>query len=135
MGQNKSSGGSVLRILAIGFSVIIALTWLVEIIRVPYLIFGESSEFNWLRVLSRTVVLLAVWTWLHYTFRRLLRRLHYLEEFLRICSWCRKVGSDDQWLTIEEYFNSKYATNTSHGICPECAIKLQQVIPPIENTG
>ena len=51
---------------------------------------------------------------------RLLKRLHHLEEFLLVCSWCRRVGDQGEWLTTEEYFGSKFATHTSHGICPEC---------------
>jgi len=53
----------------------------------------------------------------------MLKRLHQLEEFLLVCSWCRKVGHEGKWLTMEEYFGSKFATETSHGICPECAKK------------
>lgn len=87
------------------------------------MLFGEPAEFNWLRVLGRTAVVLAVWGWVHLTTRRLLKRLHHLEEFLLVCSWCRKVGHEGEWLTMEEYFGSKFDTPTSHGICPECAKK------------
>ena len=73
--------------------------------------------------------ILAIWLWVHLTTKRLLKRLHYLEEFMHVCSWCRKVGHEGQWLTTEEYFGSKFATQTSHGICEECARKTR--IPPI----
>ena len=53
--------------------------------------------------------------------RRLLRRLHHLEEFVLVCSWCRKVGHGGEWLTMEEYFGSKFDTHTTHGVCPACA--------------
>ena len=43
--------------------------------------------------------------------------LHHLKEFLRICSWCRKVDREDEWLIIEQYFDSKFNTGTSHNIC------------------
>ena len=72
-------------------------------------------------MLVRTGVIVAIWVWVHFTTRRLLRRLHELEEFLRICSWCRKLEHNGQWLTIEEFFGSRLATETSHGICPTCA--------------
>jgi hypothetical protein len=115
------SGTTILRAQTAGFSVLLAIMWAVEILRIPHLFFGESPEFLWTRVLARTGLLLVVWLFVHLTTRRLLRRLHELERFLRICSWCRRVGHKGHWLTLEEYFNSRFATETSHGICPDCA--------------
>ena len=117
--------GSILWNGAIGFSVMIVLSWLTELLHIPHLIFGEPFTPNWHRALIRTVVILAIWGWVHWITRRLLKRLHYLEEFLRICGWCRKVcdNDKDKWLTMEDYFNSKFAMRTSHGMCPECLAK------------
>lgn len=121
--MNSKSGRSILLKVTIGFLVIIALTWVVEVVRLPHLLYGEDAEFRWGRVLFRTLVLLAIWGWVHFTTRRLLRRLHELEEFLLVCSWCRRLGHQGRWLTMEEFFNSRLATETSHGICPDCAGK------------
>lgn len=123
MTPTKKTGGSILRREALGFLIIIGLVWLVEIIQLPSLLYGEPPAFNWLRVLLRTGVVLATWLWVHLATRRLLKRLHELEEFLLVCSWCRKIGHQGEWLTMEEYFGSKFDTPTSHGICPECAKK------------
>ncbi len=120
MKQTKKGWNSILWIEAFGFSLIITLSWLTEMIRLPHLIFGESFVPNWDRAILRSVVVVAIWVWVHLATQRLLKRLHYLEEFLRVCSWCRKVCHDGKWLTMEEYFNSKFATQTSHGMCPEC---------------
>lgn len=119
--MTTKSRQSVLWKGAIGFLLIIGFIWTAEIIRLPHLLYGEESEFRWDRVLIRTAVTLAVWIWVHFTTRRLLRRLHELEEFLLVCSWCRRVGHEGRWLTMEEFFGSQLATATSHGICPECA--------------
>lgn len=97
--------------------------WIVEAFHVPHYLFGESAEFLWMRAIARTLTVLLVWAIVHFSTRRLLQRLHELEDFLLICAWCRKVGHNDQWLTMEDYFDSKFATGTSHGICPECAAK------------
>lgn len=121
MSPTSKSGVSILHKEAIGFTIIILLTWLAEIISLPHLLYDEPKEFLWARVLIRTGVTLAIWAWVHFTTRRLLRRLHELEGFLLVCSWCRKVGKDGGWLTMEEYFGSHLATETSHGICPDCA--------------
>ncbi|MBI3886096.1 MAG: hypothetical protein HY302_10250 [Opitutae bacterium] len=130
----KKSADSVLTKLAAGFSFFIALVWVVEFARVPHLFFGEPNEVNWVRVLMRTAIIAGVWCWVHVTTKRVLKRLHYLEEFLLVCSWCQKVGHDGKWLTLEDYFGSKFNTQTSHGICPECAARATgrpAPIPPL----
>ncbi len=121
--MHSSSGRTILLKVTIGFLIIIALTWVVELVRLPHLLYGEDAEFRWGRVIFRTVVVLGIWAWVHFTTRRLLRRLHELEEFLLVCSWCRRLGHQGRWLTMEEFFDSRLATETSHGICPECASK------------
>ncbi len=123
MKQTKQRWNSILWVEAFGFSLIIALSWLTEAVRLPHLIYGESFTPNWHRAMFRTVVVALVWLWVHLATRRLLKRLHHLEEFLRMCSWCRKVCHDGEWLTMEKYFSSKFATQTSHGMCPECGKK------------
>lgn len=130
MPSKKKNPESILQKEAIGFIVIIVLSWMTEFLRVPHLLFEEASEFNWHRAMLRTVVVLAIWLWVHVATKRLLKRLHHLEEFLLICSWCRKVGHEGEWLTMEQYFDSKFAIGTSHGICEECAKKARKVLPP-----
>ena len=123
-GPTHLNGKFILRGQAIGFSFLIALMWIVEWLRIPQQFFGDgSTEFGWTRACVRTLVVLLVWWPVHITTKRLLQRLHQLEEFLLICSWCRRVGHDGKWLSMEDYFDSKFSTETSHGICPECAKK------------
>jgi hypothetical protein len=123
-------GDSILRREAMGFSLILALIWLTELIGVPHLFFGEPAGFVWTRVLFRTGVILAIWGGVHWSNRRLIKRLRQLEEFLHVCSWCRKVGHDGEWLTVEDYFGSHLNTVTSHGICPACAASQLEAAHP-----
>lgn len=123
MQTQKKDRNSILWVEAVGFSLLIALVWLAEFIKLPHLLFDEPPVVSWRRALLRSVVVIAIWAWVFFITQRLLKRLHYLEEFLRICSWCRKVCHDDDWLSLEAYFNSKFATRTSHGMCPECMKK------------
>jgi hypothetical protein len=115
------SGKRILRFQTVGFSVLVLLSISNEVFSIPHYLLGEPKEFVWARLLSRLVVLLAIWALVHFTTRRLLKRLHELEEFLLICSWCRRVGNDGQWISVEQYFDTKFQTGTSHGICPDCA--------------
>ena len=119
--QRSPSSRSILRGQAIGFSLLLAIMWTAELLRLPQHFFGGSPEIVWLRILIRTGVLLVIWLIVHLTTSRLLKRLHELEEFLRVCSWCRKVDDRGDWLTMEEYFDTRFHTGTSHGICPACA--------------
>jgi len=117
------SARSILRMEAIGFIIMIVIVWFAEFTSMPQRLFGDPTGFLWSRVLTRTAVILAIWAWVHLTTRRLLRRLHELEGFLLVCSWCRRVGDERRWVTMEEYFGAHLATETSHGICPDCAAK------------
>ena len=121
--QAQGKSNRILWVEAAAFSLIIALSWLTEMVRIPHLLFGETFTPNWHRAVLRTVVVLLIWLWVNLATRQLLKRLHYLEEFLRVCSWCRKVGYQGEWLDMEKYLKTKFATKTSHGVCPNC---LQQ---------
>jgi hypothetical protein len=121
----KISGATILRRENIGFSLILLINWAAEIIRLPHLLYDDPVDFNWLRVLIRSAVIIGVWAWVYFTTRRLIKRLHQLEEFMLVCSWCRKVGQEGQWLTMEQYFGSNFDMPTSHGICPECSQKAR----------
>lgn len=101
----------------------IILSWLSELLRIPHYFFGQPFTPNWQRAALRTLVILLTWAWVHLVTRRLLLRLHYLEECLRVCGWCRRVCHDDEWMEMEAYFGSKFDTKTSHDICPECLEK------------
>lgn len=121
----ETSGATILRRENIGFSLILLINWAAEIIRLPHLLYGDPVDFNWRRVLLRSVVIIIVWAWVYFATRGLIKRLHRLEEFMLVCSWCRKVGQEGRWLTMEQYFGSNFDTQTSHGICPECSQKTR----------
>lgn len=110
----------ILRGQAIGFSCMLVLLWTSEFLNLPHRIFGDDPDAMWLRLSIRTPSLLIFWLIVHLTTAHLLKRLHELESYLRICSWCRKVENSGQWLTLEDYFSTRFQTDTTHGICPHC---------------
>lgn len=126
---------------AVGFSCLIALVWTVELLHLPHRFFGDSIDGMWPRIGLRTAVLLGIWFLVHMTTSRLLRRLHELETYLRLCAWCRKVDDAGEWRTLEEYFENRFNTDTSHGICPACATNhfprqpSAARVPPAANAG
>ena len=115
------SAKSILRGQTLGFSFLLGLMLTAEFLHLPNRIFGDSTEAMWPRIAVRGGTLLSIWLIVHFTTARLLKRLHELETFLRICSWCRKVDDQGEWRTMEDYFDARFHTRTSHGICPACA--------------
>src|SRR5579871_774434 len=112
MKQTKDNWSFILWNEAVGFSVLIILSWLSELFRIPHYLFNEPFTPDWKRAMLRTVVILLIWGWVHLITRRLLKRLHYLEEFIRMCGWCRRVCYDGEWLPMEKYLNSQYDMHT-----------------------
>lgn len=106
-----------------GFALIILLSWLDELLNLPFLIFGGVPHSEWRESALETVIILAVWVVVISLTRTILKRLHYLEGLLRMCAWCRKVNDGDEWVSTEEFFSRKFSMQTSHGMCPACAEK------------
>jgi len=114
---------------AVGFLAILVLTGLDTIFDIPrkYLIAYTSHPKIWESSLETIGILTIAITTLVMT-HRLVSRLFYLEKFLRVCAWCRKINHDDRWSSIEDYFKSGFDTQTTHGMCPECSEKLKKEV-------
>ena len=116
----------------IGFLAIIIMSWANELLDLPRHVFGGDTRVNWRESVMETILVSMVWLAVHVVTKRLLDRLYYLEGFLRVCSWCRKVAHDDEWLPLEEYFKRGFSIQTTHGVCPDCARKM---VPKEPNAG
>ena len=104
--------------------VVIGLSWCNEVFDLSFRLWGGKPGGNWRKAAFETVAVLIVWLALFFVQRKFLRRLCYLEDFLRVCAWCRRIGKDDKWLLPEEYLACNFAIKTSHGMCPDCAARL-----------
>ena len=52
---------------------------------------------------------------------RALVEIRHLEGILPICSFCKRIRSDEgQWQAVESYVSTHSEAEFSHGICPEC---------------
>jgi hypothetical protein len=105
----------------LGFLAIIALCYLNELIKLPTLIFSDHPfAFVYRRTTLEMLLFLAVWFLVSMTTRRLLKRVRQLEDFMRVCSWCRRIDCKGEWMRLEEFMQQGFDTPTTHGICPEC---------------
>lgn len=63
-----------------------------------------------------------------------LHKVVQLEGLLPICASCRKVRDDGgYWGHVEEYFGSRAPVEFTHGICPECEVKLYPSIVAVSD--
>ena len=104
---------------SVGFLAIIALSWLDEVLGLSTLIFGDHPYIPEFHV-SILVMLftLGVWLLVARATRRALERLRYLEGFLIVCAWCRRIEYHGRWMPLEEFLQQGFDTPTSHGSRP-----------------
>jgi len=115
----------------VGFLIIIVLTWSDALFDLAHAIFGrphQSPDLN--RTAITTVVILLLWIISSYKVYMVVSRLSYLESFLHVCVWCRKIEHEHNWLSLEEHFSRKTGRMASHGICPECSKKMLREVQP-----
>jgi DNA-binding response OmpR family regulator len=54
-----------------------------------------------------------------------MREIKTLRGFLPICASCKKIRDDQgYWTQIERYISDHSDAEFSHGLCPDCAVKL-----------
>ena len=123
---NRTPSQHIVLFEIIGFFLIILLTWLDELFSLPSLLFGGVYLANYPEAIIESLIVLMVATLVILSTRKLLARLHYLEEFLRVCAWCRKVEYEGQWLPLEDYFDRRFNVKSSHGMCPECFVRVSK---------
>jgi hypothetical protein len=78
---------------------------------------------------------LAVWFLVSVSTRRILERVRYLEKFMRVCSWCRRIEYKGEWMRLEDFMKQGFDTPTTHGICPECLARQKEAIARRKKTA
>src|SRR5882762_6584084 len=105
----------------LGFLAIILLCFLDELLQLPSLIFsGHPFDFLFRQSTLDMLLILGVWFLVSTSTRRILERVQYLEKFMRVCAWCRRINYQGEWMRLEEFMRQGFDTPTTHGICTEC---------------
>jgi hypothetical protein len=113
----------------VGFLAVIVLCFLDELLQLPSLIFsGHPFVVLYRRPTLEMLLFLAVWLLVSNSTRRLLKQVRQLEDFLRVCSWCRRIDYKGEWMPLEEFMEQGFDTPTTHGICPECLRQKKEAI-------
>ena len=111
----------------LGFTILLVLTWCDAMFDLMHYALGQPAHAaNIGEVALKTGVILLLWMGSAYKLYRIISRLSYLENFLHVCSWCRRIQHHDRWLSLEQHFQQRTGAPVSHGICPECAEQFRQ---------
>ena len=117
----------ILLLELIGFGGVLFLIWLDEYLDIPFRYLGalktpprpQEFWFEACAVLFLGIAVVAATLWVF-------RRLRFLEDFIRVCAWCRKVEVAQQWVSFEDYMKLQHDVKSTHGICPECRAGASQ---------
>jgi len=113
----------------LGFLAVIVLCYLDELLRLPSLIFSNHPfDFVYRRPTLEMLLFLAVWLLVSNSTRRLLSRVQHLEDFMRVCAWCRRIDYKGEWMKLEQFMEQGFDTPTTHGICPDCLARQKEAI-------
>lgn len=96
--------------------------WLEECLDLPFFLFKSPiTPVNWTELVMETVVIGSLGTYLCFRTRRLIQQIKYLEGFLPVCLFCKKIRMEETWIPLKEYLTRHSEAVFSHGLCPECA--------------
>ena len=105
----------------LGFLGILAICYLDELLKLPALIFSDDPfAFVYRQSTLEILLVLAIWFLVSSSTRRILDRISYLEKFMRVCAWCRRINFKGEWMPLEEFMRQSFDTPTTHGICKDC---------------
>ena len=105
----------------VGFTVILILLWLNEIIDLPYRLLGApATPFNYREALLESTIVICITVLFAFISFRLEKHIKYLEGLTLICANCKKVKIQDQWIPIEKWLCGNTDVLFSHGVCMDC---------------
>src|SRR5437879_4216022 len=123
----QKSAAWVLVYECIGFGLLIVLSWFDELEGIAQALFGgQPHVHDWRDSALESLIIFYVWAIVFGLTKKLVDHLHYLDGFVRICAWCRRVGYKNEWIRVEQYFTQGFRIETTHGMCPECLKKVQE---------
>ena len=113
----------------LGFLGVIILCFLDDLLKLPSLIFSNHPfAFLYRQSTLEMLLVLGVWFLVSMSTRRVLERIRYLEKFMRVCAWCRRINYHEEWMRLEEFMQQGFDTPTTHGICAECLQRQKEAI-------
>jgi len=81
------------------------------------------TPVNWSESILESIIIIILSWWVIFTTWKLLNKIKYLEGFLSLCSFCKKIRSGNEWIPIERYITDNSEVEFTHCFCPLCAEK------------
>lgn len=114
----------ILYIEILGFSLLILLIWVDELLDLPHILFDSpSTPFNFIEVIFESISAFFLGLFSIISTNSVLDRNRNLRKFYHICASCKKVNYDGKWISIEEFLHEHADTDLSHGLCEICMEK------------
>lgn len=112
----------ITQLVVVAFIGVIAFSWINEIWDLPYLLYGASpSPANYFEAWMETGWALFVMLLVLSSTQALLKQIRYMEGFLPVCSFCKKIRVAEDWVPIEHYLHEHSRVQMTHSLCPICA--------------
>ncbi len=107
-----------------GYLIVIAAIWMDELFDLPRFLFkAPQTPVNWEESLFESVIVAVLAGITIYFTYRYIKHIRYLEGFLIVCSFCKKIRIGNEWIPIETFISEKSEAKFSHGLCPDCLEK------------
>ena len=127
--KRKKRSSNILAMEISLFGIVLLAIWLDEFLDLPKILFGAPASPSRLAEFAVETGLIAIVGIVVFLITYLgMKRIKHLEDFLRICAWCKNVWFDDHWVKFEVYMRSRHELESTHSICEECEEKLMREI-------
>lgn len=105
----------------LGFFLVVLILWLNELCDLPHhLLKAPVTPINWQESIIESIIIILLSALILRYHRRLIMRIKYLEGFLPVCTLCKKIHVNDEWIPLDEYIRKYSELKLSYGACPAC---------------
>lgn len=108
---------------------IIAITWLDEILDIPYVFLGgPATLINWRESIFEGILILIIGAIIIRHSDKLLVRVSYLQSIMPVCPSYKKIKVDKEFRQdIDRYIRDRAKSDFTYGICPDCKKILSRI--------
>jgi hypothetical protein len=112
----------ITQLIVIAFVGVVAFSWINEIYDLPYLVYqAPPTPVNYFEAWMETGWAMFVMLLVLSSTQALLKQIRYMEGFLPVCSFCKKIRVEHDWVPIEHYLHEHSRVKMTHSLCPVCA--------------
>jgi len=116
-----------------GFTIVFAFLWADELFDLPHVVFGTvATPINWMECIIESSFTAILGVGVIYMTSYYLNQIQHLEGMLPVCSVCKKIRTDGEWVAVEEFVKQHSDADFTHGLCPDCARPYYQELEKMQ---